>query len=75
MAERRFTLSAARSHPARGAWIEISRFSFLAHQPCRRTPHGVRGLKYLILDHLLELCGPSHPARGAWIEIENVADS
>ena len=56
-----------KSHPARGAWIEI----VLAAQrqaPAGRTPQGVRGLKSR------RPCGrrsgnTSHPARGAWIEI------
>ena len=57
-----------RSHPARGAWIEI-RCSMTARttQSCR-TPHGVRGLK--LNANCSVLIGLwSHPARGAWIEI------
>ena len=35
---------------------------------CCRTPHGVRGLKWLIKGATLPLI-TSHPARGAWIEM------
>ena len=56
------------SHPSRGAWIEIRSRWPDAPQPCRRTPHGVRGLKYLAAAQ--EASNPlSHPSRGAWIEI------
>ena len=34
----------------------------------RRTPHGVRGLKFEA-DALTDLDDGSHPSRGAWIEI------
>ena len=34
----------------------------------RRTPQGVRGLKFSV-HHLRGGGGRSHPARGAWIEI------
>ena len=34
------------SHPSRGAWIEIGQAWAPAPKWCRRTPHGVRGLKY-----------------------------
>ena len=34
----------------------------------RRTPQGVRGLKYFD-DRLMQPIRSSHPARGAWIEI------
>ena len=34
----------------------------------RRTPHGVRGLKYMTEKELREQF-PSHPAWGAWIEM------
>ena len=33
------------SHPARGAWIEILMANKKCRGDCRRTPHGVRGLK------------------------------
>ena len=34
------------SHPARGAWIEMYNSDILSKIPFRRTPQGVRGLKY-----------------------------
>ena len=34
----------------------------------RRTPHGVRGLKFALIGGG-GLGGLSHPSRGAWIEI------
>ncbi len=36
----------AAAHPSRGAWIEIGRGWCGHHRRGRRTPHGVRGLKY-----------------------------
>ena len=39
----------AMSHPARGAWIEICSTQAEQHAEYRRTPHGVRGLKYMNL--------------------------
>ena len=57
---------AARSHPARGAWIEIrSR----ATPPCTelpsRTPHGVRGLKCAASQSTRQLrCRTPHGVRG-----------
>ena len=33
-----------------------------------RTPHGVRGLKFLVAEKERKTNG-SHPSRGAWIEI------
>ena len=38
---------AKRSHPARGAWIEIILAGRNRHLGAGRTPQGVRGLKYL----------------------------
>ena len=35
-----------RSHPSRGAWIEILSIICCTTDMPRRTPHGVRGLKY-----------------------------
>ena len=35
----------------------------------RRTPHGVRGLKYLAEGLIFLAFSVSHPSRGAWIEI------
>ncbi len=34
------------SHPSRGAWIEIGLLILNMHLQNRRTPRGVRGLKY-----------------------------
>ena len=34
------------SHPAWGAWIEMSRSNHSGYRQDSRTPHGVRGLKY-----------------------------
>ena len=60
---------AAWSHPARGAWIEIVTGYVKFSARTRRTPHGVRGLKFMHKTnhpHTVQ----SHPARGAWIEIQ-----
>ena len=57
-----------RSHPARGAWIEILQRIILKEKVQRRTPQGVRGLKYRAKD-IPGAAVESHPARGAWIEI------
>ena len=60
--------SCFQSHPARGAWIEITLLQIVDQLTERRTPQGVRGLKYQSkYKNVLE--NPSHPARGAWIEI------
>ena len=56
------------SHPAWGAWIEILTAIFWSHIYSRRTPHGVRGLKFVYL-YLFCILLLSHPAWGAWIEI------
>ena len=42
-----YTYFVVRSHPARGAWIEITRTTWRTPWRRRRTPQGVRGLKYL----------------------------
>ena len=57
------------SHPSWGAWIEIC-LPLLEQRshPCR-TPHGVRGLKYLSKDNADPAEFVSHPSWGAWIEI------
>ena len=36
------------SHPTRGAWIEIFAFFSASRSSLRRTPHGVRGLKFSV---------------------------
>ena len=56
------------SHPAWGAWIEILGCAQPFLPAARRTPHGVRGLKFTVA--LVQLIlHESHPAWGAWIEI------
>ena len=45
--------SQLKSHPAWGAWIEIFPEAPPVPYLVRRTPHGVRGLKYLIRDRVL----------------------
>ena len=63
-----------RSHPSRGAWIEMrSLWSDYAHAP-RRTPHGVRGLKCMYPEAVITV-RVSHPSRGAWIEIRQPRNS
>ena len=60
--------AAAASHPSRGAWIEMILSFHLFNDPMCRTPHGVRGLKFVqLLIHVGD--DGSHPSRGAWIEI------
>ena len=56
------------SLPSRGAWIEIFvRFNNgILH--IRRSPHGERGLKFIIIVNPTA-SGMSLPSRGAWIEI------
>ena len=56
------------SHPVRGAWIEILQKALYKSDPPRRTPSGVRGLKFW-LTFLKTRNISSHPVRGAWIEI------
>ena len=56
------------SHPARGAWIEITGASTRAGLLRGRTPQGVRGLKFRAGSRT-PTHYTSHPARGAWIEI------
>ena len=56
------------SHPTRGAWIEIGLRPWCPASTGSRTPHGVRGLKWVA--RVRQLPRPeSHPTRGAWIEI------
>ena len=56
------------SHPSRGAWIEIGNWGQAWEGIKRRTPHGVRGLKFR-KEAVVKEVGESHPSRGAWIEI------
>ena len=58
----------ARSHPSRGAWIEMIMSKTLNTPNRSRTPHGVRGLKLTINGNATAAL-KSHPSRGAWIEI------
>ena len=62
------------SHPARGAWIEMHISTFTGGESPRRTPQGVRGLKYEYRI-IFYTAATSHPARGAWIEISTIAAS
>ena len=60
-----------RSHPARGAWIEIRKNLEYWDNWQGRTPQGVRGLKFIFHNIFLQF-NLSHPARGAWIEIHDI---
>ena len=61
-----------KSHPARGAWIEIGAWYSPETALPSRTPQGVRGLKFV--GYLPDDGAPvSHPARGAWIEIPRLS--
>ena len=59
-----------KSHPSRGAWIEMRLRTAAVPRVTRRTPHGVRGLKLRLIDEIMPVL-KSHPSRGAWIEICN----
>ena len=61
--------SGIRSHPSRGAWIEIKAARSRRTRARRRTPHGVRGLKYKRPGRPV-CAGVSHPSRGVWIEMD-----
>ena len=59
--------TARTSHPARGAWIEITHKIAFTMQI---RSHPARGAWIEIVAHAVLSCMPqSHPARGAWIEI------
>ena len=64
--------AAAKSHPSRGAWIEIYVCFFTDRHTHGRTPRGVRGLKLDLYDYLGDK-DMSHPSRGAWIEIRHIS--
>ena len=49
------------SHPSRGAWIEIGMVVSHSGVEARRTPHGVRGLKY---DSLMTVVGVGRTPHG-----------
>ena len=54
-----------RSHPSRGAWIEICAAAHGATWPASRTPHGVRGLKFVLVYTLMaEISRTPHGVRG-----------
>ena len=57
------------SLPSRGAWIEIHMQRPYIPARYRRSPHGERGLKYVITSLWPAIIGASLPSRGAWIEI------
>ena len=50
-----------RSHPARGAWIEISFSRRVSQHFPGRTPHGVRGLKWFTSCMLIDLTAGRTP--------------
>ena len=53
------------SHPSRGAWIEIQARNNQRQTRGGRTPHGVRGLKFDIVDGSLDAVGRTpHGVRG-----------
>jgi len=56
------------SLPSRGAWIEIQKPKTLSKGFERRSPHGERGLKFVVYIHGAFVF-ESLPSRGAWIEI------
>ena len=56
------------SLPSRGAWIEIDIDIFPDVDEDCRSPHGERGLKFLLLWRIFKKL-LSLPSRGAWIEI------
>ena len=64
-----FGVCDGRSHPTRGAWIEMTVTTLSPNRAASRTPRGVRGLKLSRIDELPEEI-LSHPTRGAWIEID-----
>ena len=57
------------SLPSRGAWIEIVELTGHVSMDARRSPHGERGLKYLVFNGVQSGKFGSLPSRGAWIEI------
>ena len=54
-----------KSHPSRGAWIEIASLTPSPPQSSGRTPHGVRGLKLRHFGNLPDTLGRTpHGVRG-----------
>ena len=65
-------LGSRESHPARGAWIEISDWM---HGKNREESHPARGAWIEISGLSAGWTSPkSHPARGAWIEMFKAGD-
>jgi len=59
------SVSTEESHPAWGAWIEVLKRALLSSRTRRRTPHGVRGLKfYKLFDKVQILSRTPHGVRG-----------
>ena len=56
------------SQPAWAAWIEILVARLQPLVTARRSPHGLRGLKYLRMP-VYSVLSMSQPAWAAWIEI------
>ena len=61
--------SARWSQPTRAAWIEMRISTGKASNCSRRSPLGLRGLKYQDT-HLLFLSAKSQPSWAAWIEMD-----
>ena len=59
----------AQSLPAWGAWIEIKESPLANSDNTGRSPHGERGLKFILTAASLNSL-ESLPAWGAWIEIK-----
>ena len=57
-----------KSHPTRGEWIEMYSLTTLLFLLLSLTPHGVSGLKFLLLA-IRSFEVMSHPTRGEWIEM------
>ena len=57
------------SLPAWGAWIEIFLDDHYADGKWGRSPHGERGLKFIVKCSVTENISGSLPAWGAWIEM------
>ena len=61
-------MDAVRSLPAWGAWVEISKVRHLERRTISRSPHGERGLKFILKERSM-LENMSLPAWGAWVEM------
>ena len=58
------------SQPTRAAWIEIKTHVAELMGISRRSPLGLRGLKFLKAAAAIRWVGQSQPTRAAWIEIK-----